>query len=304
MAMTNLEVFHRWAHATVNKRTGRAEWRTGNVFFDGDCIYSYGRHYCIGRITTDRAGRRVAFINSTDNSVTTNGHVSRARSAVNHLTSFMVPNPTRDPQGIIADLANAHRRAVADLAAAPVRAPARRAALARRIIGYRRDIAAIASLFDCFIPTEIDNATPPRPDLESAIAADAERRNAIEARRLNQAVKEFPTRLAEWRAHKRYSLGATPTRDAYLRIDGDEICTSQGASVPVESALAALPLLRRIRNGLTYPTSRDAVQGLVIGHYTVSEVSADHVRVGCHVIPWSEIDRIADALKGAEPVTA
>ena len=90
------ELVHLWAHKRqAEGRTGRVSRMDGSygsqMFFEGDCIFSYGRHYCIGRHLPDG---HVA-INAEENSPTTNKHVQEARHAVSHLKVLRVYNPNQ-----------------------------------------------------------------------------------------------------------------------------------------------------------------------------------------------------------------
>ncbi|MFA5053837.1 MAG: hypothetical protein WC565_07250 [Parcubacteria group bacterium] len=43
--MNHAECVKRFAERTISKRTGRVEWRAGNVFCEGKAVYSYGHHF-------------------------------------------------------------------------------------------------------------------------------------------------------------------------------------------------------------------------------------------------------------------
>ena len=73
-----------------------------------------------------------------------------------------------------------------------------------------------------------------------------------------------------------------------LRVKGDVIETTQGASVPVEAALKMYAL---IKAGVGR-----RLHGHTIGNYTVNNCTANDLTIGCHVIPMSEISRIAEQL--------
>lgn len=111
-------------------------------------------------------------------------------------------------------------------------------------------------------------------------------KQAEEARALKQAEE-----LAQWVA------GAAIYRHfekTALRINGDDIETSRGASVPVAHAVQLWPTLKRWHDdGKTYTAGAHSIH---LGHYTVKSFNADGLTVGCHVLPWSELVRIAGLL--------
>jgi hypothetical protein len=75
------QVLHLWANQT------QSDARSRNVFFDGLKCYSYGRHYELGRLV-EFNGVRVALINDSGWSATTNKHIHWAYDAVSHLPRF------------------------------------------------------------------------------------------------------------------------------------------------------------------------------------------------------------------------
>jgi hypothetical protein len=77
------QVLHLWANQT------QSDARSRNVFFHGRDVYSYGRHYRLGRIVEFR-GKRVALINGDGYSVTTSKHISWAQSATSHLPTVVL----------------------------------------------------------------------------------------------------------------------------------------------------------------------------------------------------------------------
>jgi hypothetical protein len=110
-----------------------------------------------------------------------------------------------------------------------------------------------------------------------------------EQRHANQLAKEAE-KVESWRQGARVHLGYNlPTM---LRVVGDTVQTSRGAEFPVEHARRAFPLLQRIvasgtawqRNGHKIP----------LGHFQIDKVDVGGtVHAGCHIVPWSEIERAA-----------
>jgi hypothetical protein len=72
-------VAHVWAQQTQDE--GRSS--NGNFYFDGDTLYSYGRHFAVARFTGRMVdGQRVVLTNSGSYSVTTSGHMNDMRRAL------------------------------------------------------------------------------------------------------------------------------------------------------------------------------------------------------------------------------
>ena len=111
--------------------------------------------------------------------------------------------------------------------------------------------------------------------------------------------------LAEWRACKLASMhidqyGKLP----YLRIRDDVVETSKGAGIPIEHAKRVWPILLRAKRNGTHITAEQG-GGLHFGVYqSFHGFNADNsgmLVVGCHTIPWSEIEYMSAQLGLGEP---
>jgi hypothetical protein len=101
--------------------------------------------------------------------------------------------------------------------------------------------------------------------------------------------EEAEEMLARWRAGERVDIRFTTA----LRIRGNYISTSLGASVPIEDAEEIWPLLKRARKLRRNVLLKDHL----LGGYRASHLSAEgELVVGCHTIPWSEIEGVARTL--------
>ena len=76
MGKTNWDVAHAFAYGTT-----RAYTQSGNLYIDGDKIYSYGRHFCIARRVNDNT----ILMTTRGYSNTTAKHISNVHSACSHL---------------------------------------------------------------------------------------------------------------------------------------------------------------------------------------------------------------------------
>lgn len=103
----------------------------------------------------------------------------------------------------------------------------------------------------------------------------------------------LPEKIEKWRAGEQaYLPYDAPTM---LRIKGDEVQTSRGASVPVSHAKRGLKFVRGVMaSGTEYVRNGHTLH---LGHYPIDKVTTDGtLYAGCHVIPWAEIERIAPEL--------
>jgi hypothetical protein len=60
----------------------RPEGRSGNVWYDGDTIYSYGRHFPMARLVRLESGETVALFTTRTYSITTSHHLGLVKGAL------------------------------------------------------------------------------------------------------------------------------------------------------------------------------------------------------------------------------
>jgi hypothetical protein len=155
--------------------------------------------------------------------------------------------------------------------------------------GYSRrfDLDKLASFAQ--ISDEYDAALNVRWIEKSA--ADSERR----AKRNAADKAEFDEKLKAW-------LAGEPVRlpywsgTAYLRVEGAEVVTSQGARFPVDHARRCLAIVRKIRErGESYHRNGTTIH---LGVYKLDSMDVNGTIVaGCHRVEWSEVERFARVLE-------
>lgn len=74
--MNNSMVAHLWANEKQESANG------SNFYFEGESIYSYGRHFEVGRIVRNKRGEKAYLINDTYYSSTTSKHQYYVREAI------------------------------------------------------------------------------------------------------------------------------------------------------------------------------------------------------------------------------
>jgi hypothetical protein len=310
------EIPHKWAHQT------QAEARnpSGNLYFDGPTIYSYGSHFPLARICTRKDGAKLVLHNSGSYSVTTSKHQGRVRCACpDSWDQINVPYPTHSGR---------HSENVAYLVklAADLLASAQRSQSLRRVewkqedafkalenastylgfFGIRRKAPAIPTAA-WFAAEErarrIENPDPASKDKRER--ASAARKQATYAReRLAEITREIGAPDYREMAHRTdwRLFGAFDTSGAYaryspsmLRLAADQIETSAGASIPAAHAARLWRVVERCRaSGVPYQHNGHSEHA---GDYRVDSIDADGtLRAGCHVIPYSELRAMARTL--------
>ena len=288
---------HLWAHQTQDS----ARNPQGNLYFDGDTIYSYGRHFPIARHVEFR-GRQCVFVTTGKWSTTTAGHVRAVRMSIpNQVQTWFVENPLHDVPAVIVDRKfsiGQLRRELADSKSVD-----------DRIQLYRKLVSAVHELnkfveFFGFKPKY--KMGLPKWEAHILAAESARRLAKIEAKRQTEQQREFeraqerrrlleleaPALIEAWRngaphnlAHRLWEL---PTM---LRIRGEMVETSRGATFPVDHAKRALPIVQKLLAG--GQQFRANGQQIRLGHFSIDSIDqSGTVRAGCHTVERSEIERL------------
>ena len=282
-AKNSRELFHHWAHQV------REDGRCGNVGYVGPVLFSYAEP-----IAVLLEGGRV-LLSDRKFSVTTTSHQSAAARATSHLTRcYATVVPER-----LCDLDLAHtsnqqiwlRRAEQALAELSNH-PRRKVSLAGKISGICQAMNAYSDFFKLgWSPATVEGLSVELAAEAEKAAAAAKEAEIARGRERERRIHEDHVLLLDWRAgadsFRRWEITA-------LRLRGDEIQTTQGAGIPVEHAVAAWPLLKRIKeSGKAYIRNGHTIH---LGYYAVDSFDGEVLKVWCHEIPWSEVELMAKEL--------
>lgn len=108
----------------------------------------------------------------------------------------------------------------------------------------------------------------------------------MQAKRQAKALKRVSNEIANWRNGGQLTNAVRSLKLKLLRIKGDTVQTSGGAEVPLSDALRLLKLVE----------SGKAKQGESVGHFTLTNVYQDFVKIGCHDIQISEAKAVLDSI--------
>lgn len=278
------EVFHAWAHQT------QESGKSGNVRFDGPTLFSYAEP--IGHLLP---GGRV-LLSSKNFSTTTSKHQRKAALATWHMVSMAAPVlPGKYGQG----LEECHRDNKSEWIRSQVQKfaelsahPRRKKSLTLEILRVIHHQNAYRDFFGLDWPDASFSSSEEECKEAAAIAAEQLKKDD-ERRAEQQRVRELAEAeaLAEWRvggaAGRWFQVMA-------LRLKGDIIETSQGASIPAEHARKVWPLLKRFKDlGTTYERNGHTIY---LGQFPLDSFDGAELKVGCHTIPWAEIEAMSQAL--------
>jgi hypothetical protein len=283
---TNEEVVHNWANQTGRKRN------SNSMHYEGASLYSYNTE--IARLMAD-------YVISTSqrySTTTSTKHQSIIGAAVSHIEHFSFNEHMRD-------LSNDWELAKFQILESyyqTFKAELERLKRARSRIAF--ELECLSHLADkiVILQMQCDGVTDNYKDLSLApdtasrvliicndwnfdftkklakeLEANATHAEEIKKRAELEALKEAE-KIQMWRKGEyNYSLYACPVM---LRcLDGETVETSHGARVQLETAKAAFEAL----------TLGSSIIGTCLDGFTVLEVTKEHIKVGCHTIPFAEV---------------
>lgn len=236
--------------------------RAGNVYFDGETIYSYGPHYPIARFVEPD----LVFWNDTSSTPTTNSrHRPKVWQALHGHAARVIPVgwPTMNPREAVAYLATKYTEEIGK---------AGRARAYTRMYLETADRAYVHVLYlvkryDLEVPTLPtvdrfalnDKARNQDAQREVRYLAQQQRRDAEcarwEAQRIEHEAQqraEYADKFTRWCAGENvqlpYSYGDQPTA-LRLSPDGQSVQTSRGAEVPLVAAQVLWQMIAHSANG-------------------------------------------------------
>ena len=122
-------------------------------------------------------------------------------------------------------------------------------------------------------------------EIMEAIKAEQDIQKKAETQRKKEQKKKFLELLPKWKNNEIYNLPYHNRQ--YLRIVNDEIETSLHTKISIETFKKYYTMLK----------SGKSLINEKIDYYRVTKQDSNLLTIGCHVIPVSEINYIANLLK-------
>lgn len=310
---TNEMVAHLWA----NQSQATARNPQGNFYFEGDTIYSYGRHFPIARLVKSKSKNVVLFTNQSY-SVTTRGHINIVQNACYHLERIRVEHPLHALKDNLQAVENRFRAAMIEAAGARKgRSTEIRKAKAARILVERNVLAEFTGRKAKPMPEDFSGAVLKEVAREKArVKAENKKRQAERFDRLDRALKfygcrDFAAFTTAWKvgqdtpprweytelariSAERHGGEADPTWPCMLRVNpknNEELETSLGVTVPLEHAHRIFKVWARVQGkvppeGWTPKSQTESA----IGSFKIDSIDADGtIHAGCHTIRATEV---------------
>ncbi len=283
---SNSELAHIWANdpdSSVYKSANSFSCHFGK-------LYSYST--VIGQIVTEPAGRDTVIYNNASYSNSTAKHQNFMRGATRHYDVINLNIPKMNLSSLVYGqndfdqfIKETSEKKALDLLAKAYRARTRASFYYAEAFDIYENLTKYAQFFKLEYTA---------PDLEK-IKIKAVEVYKIEQERLRiqreNRIKDQAEALTNWRA-------GLDVRNYFevtaLRIKDDEIQTTKGARIPVDHAVKFWGLIKSWHEkGVSYVKDHHSIH---LGNYSVNRFENDVLTVGCHSIPYSEIENIAHQL--------
>lgn len=282
--MTPDMVAHTFAHQSQNE----ARNSNGSLFFDNNKIYSYGRHFCIASFEQNDNNKVALLFTTRRYSNTTAKHIIIVEHATSHIDKIYC----NDPQdGIIKNLEAFKSNIKGELSGlSRAKKPEKYINPARHVYDQCVDYCAF---FDIPVPQDITDLIKSAETGEYAqyLIREAQRIEKEKKEAAEYAIKKAKSDLLKWRVRKIDSYYSQLNGESYLRLSKDgRIETSQNVKFPIETAK------RTYRNLKTLKAVFDAGHPVKIFTYDVIDITDKYIKIGCHLITFKEIDKLAKKL--------
>ena len=273
------EVCHVWAQRSQER--GEA----GNIFFEGNSIYSYGYHYEIARFENNHV-----ILNDTGYSSSTSKHIGHVLSAVSHYETFHVSNTF--PNEILKDISDKWDKIQksrkpdlyyqSDFLTRWNEYLTKFTAKEQKGLkaDYKKELSKIRGL-----QKRLDNFYN-SDNLKELVSKNLKKERSRKEAKIRQAQKEFNDQIKVFKRYERNDVNTwnrilpDVSNLAYLRIseDGTKVETSKGIRIDIDKARVLFKLIEAGRD----------VKGYKIDHYTVISMNGS-LKVGCHTISKEEV---------------
>lgn len=285
--MNSREVFHLWVAQS------RPRAKSGNVRFEGPVVFSYAEP--IGFLLGDNR----VMLSTQKFSVTTSSHQSRASYAVYHMARVYAPVlPQHEGQNLdFVHMANDRTwMQRVELLRKQYLANKR---LRSRLSDIESNLAA-RDAYSAFFG--LGWTRPSMDELDNQLEVKALRMREWakviqrqEKERAEARAKEQAEALIDWRNNVARHYPHFEVTALRLSKEKTHIETSRGASVPVEVAPWLWRAATRCKtHGIEYTPAHSERQ---VGDYRLTMIHPDGTLVvGCHTIPFTELELIAEQL--------
>lgn len=256
------------AHLWANQLQDEAR-NSGNFYFNGKTIYSYGSHFPIAKHVVNDKGEAGVLFTERTYSVTTSSHINVVRQAANHKNIIYCYNP----ESTANENFNSWLKSAENSASKLLKAKKPELYLSE-ISNIAEKVNKYASFYSLSIPQTLQVALSIGNKAEYAAytekKAEFEKAEAMKAQK--ELSKKHKKELNKWIKGESHRLYTRNGYD-YLRINPEEnrIETTQAVKIPLEIGKRLWESIKN--NSLTI--------GAKVMDYEVEEIGKN-IKIGCH----------------------
>lgn len=282
--MNNSQVAHIWAQQT------KASGKGSSFFFEGDTIYSYGKHFPVAKFISSNT----VLVTTRGYSITTCRHISLTQSALHGLplNVFHVDNVlATDHRDNWDKLNNEFQLTLVRIVRARTNAEFL-IELANNAARHANDYAAFFNIES----VELLEVPADFTAIKSAAKIESAAKKLANKKRNDERAAQLKQSIADWRAGNCRSIYSKHTLPTMLRLSANRelIETSRGAHIPASFA----PMIwKSVTHFRAIGTDWKAEQKISIGDFTLDAINENgDIKAGCHNIAFAEIELIAKEL--------
>tara|TARA_Y100000310_G_scaffold79784_1_gene76465 strand:- start:926 stop:1837 length:912 start_codon:yes stop_codon:yes gene_type:complete len=281
------EVAHFWANKI--QPSGKA----CNMFYNKDIIYSYGYHFPIAK----HINNNLILFTSKGYSISTSKHLGITRSAIpSEIEVLTVPfievYNDRSNKGLHIDNIKYFINQIRENFNKSERARKYKEMYLRNGLANINNMKRYLELFrvKSKLPNNLKKAVNmflnmDNTEIMEVIKAEQDIQKKAELQRKKEQEKKFLELLPKWKNNEVYNLPYHNRQ--YLRLVNDEIETSLHTKISIDTFQKYYAMLK----------SGKSLVNEKIDYYRVTKQDSNLLTIGCHVIPVSEINYIANLLK-------
>lgn len=293
------------AHLWANQQQDEAKNPSRNFYFTGNKIYSYGSHFCIAAIHTNKQGKKAVLFTTRGYSNTTSKHLGIVRQACSQYERIYCEHPEYAERGEHKANLEAFEQEAKYIAQRNLKNARKPEIYLNQIAGQRLLAEAYCEYFGLqkelkklvfiYITNKDEYNGAVAKDLKRIHAANKAAEKAAKKRQAELLIKE-QVNVKEW---KQFNEGYEDDRArlyvysnySYLRFNPktNRIETSQRIEIPVKIGERAFKwYLDTLKKG-----GCTGECNFKILDYEVREVTKEYIRIGCHLITAQEVNEIA-----------
>jgi hypothetical protein len=302
------DVAHCWAQRT------QSEGRSHNCFFENDTIYSYGYHFPMARF----ADKNTVLVTTRTYSPTTAKHIHEVKSAIRaeykqyHVCNVKAQHHKEDHVKNI-ELVLAECDALYTLAAKAVKKTSDYLSQAEKLIENVKEYSKHFKVGYRF--KAVPNLEVIKDRLKKQAAATKIRKAKENQEKIETQNRFLADILPLWKANKPYMIDDREVRlDKFFRLfdrqflriekrnkDSVIVGTSLEVKLPVKAGGKMLDYVEKLvadcKECIATKTPKTMFD-YQLGAYRINSIdNLGTVTVGCHTLPWSEIESILTGIK-------